>query len=391
MCARYRCCCAWFCAAILACAHPCVAAGASPWEITPQGRKALDRGLQWLERNQGPEGNWSTNHLALVSMGLLAFLADGNSPGMGRYGTAEKRALDYVLRNAKPSGLLNISGEHHDMYNHGLSTFVLGQAYGMTNDPRVGPALDRALKVIVRSQCLDGGWRYESWLERNYFRNNGNDLSLAVMQAKALRSAVDSGFEIPPGVIDLAIRDVREHYTMQRLPQDPGDLRELPEEEQKKREGRFTYNKGGGQQSLAMAAAGVVCLQEFAQYDDWRIPKNIDIIEAAVRQMSNNGNPDDPPFDPYTMYYVAQALYQVGGEPWKRCYPLIRDRLISSQMREGNSENDGGWRASGHVGGKPGVLYQTAVACFVLAIPNRYLPILQEGKIDSLRKQFEKK
>ena len=30
----------------------------------------------------------------------------------------------------------------------------------------------------------------------------------------------------------------------------------------------------------------------------------------------------------------------------------------------------------------------TAVACFVLAIPNRYLPILQEGKIDTLRAKF---
>jgi hypothetical protein len=26
------------------------------------------------------------------------------------------------------------------------------------------------------------------------------------------------------------------------------------------------------------------------------------------------------------------------------------------------------------------------VACFILAIPNRYLPILQEGRIESLRK-----
>jgi hypothetical protein len=34
------------------------------------------------------------------------------------------------------------------------------------------------------------------------------------------------------------------------------------------------------------------------------------------------------------------------------------------------------------VGGKPGDLYGTAVAVFVLSIPNRYLPILQEGKID---------
>ena len=30
-----------------------------------------------------------------------------------------------------------------------------------------------------------------------------------------------------------------------------------------------------------MAAAGVVCLQEFGQYDDWRIPKNMEVSTAA--------------------------------------------------------------------------------------------------------------
>ena len=37
------------------------------------------------------------------------------------------------------------------------------------------------------------------------------------------------------------------------------------------------------------------------------------------------------------------------------------------------------------MGGKDGELYATSVACFILAIPNRYLPILQEGPIESLR------
>ncbi len=46
------------------------------------------------------------------------------------------------------------------MYNHGLSCFVLGQAYGMTSDARVGPVLDRGLKLIVKTQCRDGGWDY---------------------------------------------------------------------------------------------------------------------------------------------------------------------------------------------------------------------------------------
>ena len=109
----------------------------------PRKPPRLDRGLIWLRRNQGPEGNWGTNNLGLVGMGLLAFLADGHSPGRGPDGLAPKNALDYIVRNARPSGLLNIAMRHNDMYNHGLATFVLGQAYGMTNDSRVGPVLDR--------------------------------------------------------------------------------------------------------------------------------------------------------------------------------------------------------------------------------------------------------
>ncbi len=47
---------------------------------------------------------------------------------------------------------------------------------------------------------------------------------------------------------------------------------------------------------------------------------------------------------------------------------------------------DHGARGGGRVGGKDGELYATSVGCFILAIPNRYLPILQEGRIESLKK-----
>jgi len=49
------------------------------------------------------------------------------------------------------------------------------------------------------------------------------------------------------------------------------------------------------------------------------------------------------------------------------------------------------WRDDKRVHGVPGQLFGTSVACFVLAIPNRYLPILQEGEIDSVRSRFEEK
>lgn len=358
---------------LLSAAPPAIAEG--DWEITPESERSVELGLEWLARNQGPEGNWESNDLGLVSMGVLAFLSAGHTPGRGKYGPNVERALSYVLKHAKPSGLLNIADPHRDMYNHGLSAFVLGQAHGITNDQSISPVLDRALKLIQNTQCRDGGWDY-----RAHAQQNGHDLSLAVMQAKALRSAVDSGLEVAPEVIDLAIKSVRDHYRTKsgkRGGEDPA-LQDEP--------GQFTYD-GGGNASLAMAACGVVCLQEFGQYDDWRIPKNLDVISREIDVLKLPGkNEGRVPWDAYTLYYVGQALYQVGGDPWKKNYPKLRDHLVQGQFRDPNNlAQNGSWNAGQHVGGKPGQLYGTAVGCFILSMPNRYLPILQEGKIDSLK------
>ncbi len=350
-----------------------VARGEGDWEVTPQGEAALERGLSWLAQNQGPEGNWQTNDLGLVSMGALAFMADGHLPGRGKYGQNVEKALNYVVAHAKPSGLLNMSDAHRDMYNHGLSTFVLGQAYGMSSDTRIGGVLERALKLIANTQCKDGGWDYQASPQ-----DQGHDLSLAVMQAKALRSAVDSGLEVSPEVIKLAIKDVREHYSSRNGPQQN-------DSEQQIGPGQFAYTKGGGNPTVAMAAAGVVCMQEFGQYDDWRIAKNMEIISATVQQLKPNSNHDGRTTlngGAYALYYVAQAMYQVGGESWKTGYPVLRDHLISCQMHTaGDVRQDGVWHDTQYTNGAQGDLYATSVACFVLAIPNRYLPILQEGRI----------
>lgn len=351
-------------------------------EITVESKRTLDRGLQWLAANQGPEGNWTSNDLGLVSLGALAFLAAGHAPGRGRYGEVVDRALDYVVNQAKPSGLLNISNSQRDMYNHGLATFVLGQTHGMTTsrDSRLSSALRNALLLIVNTQCDDGGWDYRAWQ-----RPRGHDLSLVVMQAKALRSAMDSGFEVPREVILLAIRSVRDYYSPR------GGDREMPENEQRELPGQFTYSRGGGGSTIAMAAAGVVCLQEFGQYDDWRIEKNMAVIRAAIAPLQAPARNGTLPFDAYTTYYVGQALYQVGGEHWEATYPKMRDYLVASQLLdEADRSAHGSWRdngasGGGKVGGRPGELFGTSIACLMLSIPYRFLPILQEGRIESLR------
>jgi hypothetical protein len=97
-------------------------------------------------------------------MGALAFMSAGHAPGPGKYGRELDKALEFVVSRAKPSGLLNISHEQRDMYNHGLATFVLGQAHGMTTSKgsqaephaRRGAEADRQHAVRRRRLGLSG-------------------------------------------------------------------------------------------------------------------------------------------------------------------------------------------------------------------------------------------
>jgi len=259
------------------------------------------------------------------------------------------------------------------MYNHGLSVFVLSQAYGMARDRRIGSALDKGIRLILDVQCEDGGWAYEA-----IRKSRGHDLSLTVMQAKAMRAAMDMGLEIPPDRVEMAIQYIVDRYRNYgssdglRYGNDP--LSGCP--------GAFTYN--GGKSSTAMAAAGAVCLQEFGKYDDFRIQRSMNrVVEDIDERIGDKLNQGQIPFDAYAMTYVAQALYQVGGKRWREGYPKIRDAIVKMQCTESGREAFGSWGANGHIGGKEGQLYGTSVAVFSLSIPNRFLPILQKGESKS--------
>jgi hypothetical protein len=67
----------------------------------------------------------------------------------------------------------------------------------------------------------------------------------------------------------------------------------------------------------------------------------------------------------YGHYYAALAVWQVGGETWKRWYPAIRDDLI------GRQRSDGSWIDT------ISPEFATAMACLILQVPNNYLPIFQ--------------
>src|SRR5689334_12564618 len=68
--------------------------------VPPEVEQAVDRGLDWLARNQKPDGSFlqgGGSTTAVPSLAVMAFLARGHTPGQGKYGEVLNKAIDYVV------------------------------------------------------------------------------------------------------------------------------------------------------------------------------------------------------------------------------------------------------------------------------------------------------
>ena len=209
------------------------------------------------------------------------------------------------------------------------------------------------------------------------------------MQAKALRSAVDSGLEVPPEVIDLAIRSVREHYTPAGLPAQRRrrrSRRSIP--------GQFTYTKGGGNATHGHGRgrrglpAGVRPVRRLADREEHGGDRRGDPRAVPKPEQAATGRRSTPTRCTTSARRCTRSAASTGRRAIRCCATAWWPRQVRAPASRTPTACG---RPDGRVGGKPGELYMTAVACFILAMPNRYLPILQEGKIDSLRQQFQQK
>ena len=161
--------------------------------MTPETDEAINNGLAWLGRTQNADGSFGVGayrgNIAVTSLAGLAFMASGSSPGRGPYGAKIDKALVYVMENTSPSGFIVVarSATHGPMYSHGFGTLFLAEAYGMTHRPEIREKLQKAVRLIVDSQNIEGGWRYQP------VRRDA-DLSVTICQINALRAARTPGF-----------------------------------------------------------------------------------------------------------------------------------------------------------------------------------------------------
>lgn len=311
-------------------------------EITPAQQAAVARGLQWLAAAQAPDGSFGapgqgfSRHAGITALGALAFMQDGNLPGRGKYGQNVQRCLDFILASCQESGLIASDQSHGPMYGHGFATLFLGEIYGMTGDDNVKEKLQKAVRLIEKTQNREGGWRY---MPVPY----DADISVTICQVMALRSARDTGIKVEKQVIDHAIEYVRRCQNA---------------------DGGFSYMAGqGGGSGYARSAAGVASLYYAGISAGDEITRGLNYIKQFIPRPGNPGQAEAEGHYYYGNYYAVQAMFLAGGEYWKQFYPAIREQLIG---RQGSA---GSW--SGDVSEE----YATAMALIILQMPNRYLPV----------------
>src|SRR6059058_3594792 len=83
-----------------------------PKYITPQAQKAIKNGLDFLGKQQSPDGNFPNSNdgaeyaVTMTSLAGMAFLANGNTSTRGPYAENVRRVETFVMANANPNGLI---------------------------------------------------------------------------------------------------------------------------------------------------------------------------------------------------------------------------------------------------------------------------------------------
>lgn len=332
---------------------PPAARAAEEEPVPPKVEAAVDKALAYLAKHQRDDGTWPqgrTSTTAVPSLTVMAFLARGHVPGQGPYGEVVNKAIDYVLKCQQDDGMLSKGNGTAGMYEHGISTAMLSESYGMVDDARkqkIDKALAKSVALILNAQKARkgnprdvGGWRYQRTAL-------DSDISVTGWQLMGLRGAANCGATVPQDALAAGREYVRRCAFQGR-------------------EGGFTYQASQGEPSPARTGTGILSLEMLGEHATKEALAGGDYLLRNPLTDPNQG------FYYYGVYYISQALNQLGDKYWEQGYPKLRDALLAGQNEQGF------WPQGSGQEQEAGEAYRTSMAVLALCVPYRYLPLYQK-------------
>ncbi len=312
-----------------------------------QTAQAVLRALEWLRINQNENGSWSHGapSSAMTGLGLLTFLAHGETTSSERYGHTVRRAIRFLLEQQRDNGQFRDTGSHH-VYGNAIAAYALTEAYALTRIPRVREAMDRAIQAMIDGQQPAGGWDY------SFAQGARRDTSVSAFIVQALKAAelAESGAEGIERSMELAIEDLRTVFN--------------PEH------GSFGYAEMGGR-NLAMTAIGTLLFQLTGHGREPEARAG----SALVQELARVDWERPMRWDLYRIYYITQVMFQTGGSAWREWNEQFAPQFVRNQNKDGTwippaaSLDSGSGREVNY-----GPAYATTFAALSLQVYYRILP-----------------
>ena len=304
---------------------------------------AVLKALRWLKRNQNEDGSWTGggSKTAMCGLALLCYLAHGETPASKEFGQTVEKAIQYLLYAQNASGKFKDCGAHY-VYGHGIATYALSEAYGMTKMYMLKEPMEKALQIIIDGQQGGGAWNYD------YKKAGRKDLSVSAWQVQALKAGTiaGAGNEGLADALYKAVPGLKSFYG-----------------------NGFGYTGAGKNKKLT--GAGVLGLQLLGHAQDAETQGGLNAFADMTPSWPKEGG------GTYGWYYTTQARFQNGGPLWKKWNDAMLPMLVKNQEADGHWESRSTHRACD--------VYDTTLCCLSLEVYYRYLPTFVRSD-DTVRK-----
>ena len=318
------------------------------------GEDAVLRALRWLKKNQNSDGSWSNAKVAMTALGLLTYLAHGETPDSEEFGDTVLKAIEYLI------GVQGADGGYPRSYQHAIATYAMCEAYAMTKVVDIGDAAEKAVDILIAGQNESGGFDYA------LVPNERDDTSVMGWCAQALKAAKMAGLKNEG--LEEAIKLAVEGFQANAAP-----------------EGGFGY-AGPGRGGLT--GVGVLCMQLLGAGKLSEAKKGLDALTDVTFEWEPEGKTVKWNQN-YYWYYITQAKFHAGGAIWKNWNQLFSPVLVKRQTIIKNAIEDskgklvdiGWWDMEKDISGhSDGDVMNTTLCTLQLEVYYRYLPTYQAPK-----------